>query len=124
MFSTRLILRPMDSTRRAPSFRIQTSALRARLRLSQDALWSCRLASNSEVLLPVGGGYRCRPHFLPMAKRSLQIILVSLLFCAQGVPQQPPRGSEVVRVDLSAPSTPFPHFWEQVFGSGRANLAL
>ncbi|MBV9147201.1 MAG: glycosyl hydrolase family 39 [Acidobacteria bacterium] len=31
---------------------------------------------------------------------------------------------ETVRVDLSAPSTPFPHFWEQMFGSGRANLTL
>jgi len=27
-------------------------------------------------------------------------------------------------VDAAAPSTPFPHFWEQMFGSGRANLSL
>jgi xylan 1,4-beta-xylosidase len=32
--------------------------------------------------------------------------------------------NEVVHVDLSAPATPFPHFWEQMFGSGRANLAM
>jgi xylan 1,4-beta-xylosidase len=31
---------------------------------------------------------------------------------------------EKVRVDLSAPSHPFPHFWEQMFGSGRAILSL
>ncbi|MHB1558841.1 MAG: GH39 family glycosyl hydrolase [Isosphaeraceae bacterium] len=30
----------------------------------------------------------------------------------------------VIRVDASAPSRPFPHFWEQVFGSGRANITL
>src|SRR5947209_2521019 len=32
--------------------------------------------------------------------------------------------NEVVRADLSAPTSPFPHFWEEMFGSGRANLTL
>ncbi len=31
---------------------------------------------------------------------------------------------EQVTLDLRAPGTPFPHFWEQMFGSGRAVLAL
>jgi xylan 1,4-beta-xylosidase len=31
---------------------------------------------------------------------------------------------EVIRIDASAPARPFPHFWEQVFGSGRANLTM
>ncbi len=31
---------------------------------------------------------------------------------------------EQVRVDAQGPTTPFPHFWEQVFGSGRAVLSL
>ncbi len=31
---------------------------------------------------------------------------------------------ESVSVDARAPGTPFPHFWEQMFGSGRAVLAL
>jgi xylan 1,4-beta-xylosidase len=31
---------------------------------------------------------------------------------------------EVVRIDANAPTTPFPHFWEQIFGSGRAVLSL
>ena len=31
---------------------------------------------------------------------------------------------DVIRVDADAPSRPFPHFWEQMFGSGRANLTL
>ncbi len=34
------------------------------------------------------------------------------------------RGQEQIRVDANAPSTPFPHFWEQTFGSGRAILSL
>jgi xylan 1,4-beta-xylosidase len=32
--------------------------------------------------------------------------------------------AETVVIDAAGPSHPFPHFWEQVFGSGRANLAL
>jgi xylan 1,4-beta-xylosidase len=31
---------------------------------------------------------------------------------------------EVITVDAGAPSHPFPHFWEQMFGSGRAILTL
>lgn len=31
---------------------------------------------------------------------------------------------EVVTIDANAKTTPFPHFWEQMFGSGRANLTL
>ena len=31
---------------------------------------------------------------------------------------------ETIEVDPSAPSHPFPHFWEQMFGSGRAILSL
>ncbi|XWK70583.1 hypothetical protein RBB80_15140 [Tunturiibacter gelidiferens] len=32
--------------------------------------------------------------------------------------------TEQVRVDAHADTTPFPHFWEQTFGSGRAILSL
>jgi xylan 1,4-beta-xylosidase len=32
--------------------------------------------------------------------------------------------AETFTVDLAASGHPFPHFWEQVFGSGRANLSL
>jgi len=32
--------------------------------------------------------------------------------------------SETITVDGNAPSHPFPHFWEQMFGSGRAVLSL
>jgi xylan 1,4-beta-xylosidase len=36
----------------------------------------------------------------------------------------PIRAQERIAIDAHAPATPFPHFWEQMFGSGRANLAL
>ncbi|MGC2618968.1 MAG: glycosyl hydrolase family 39 [Acidobacteriaceae bacterium] len=31
---------------------------------------------------------------------------------------------DTITVDAHAPGTPFPHFWDDMFGSGRANLAL
>jgi xylan 1,4-beta-xylosidase len=31
---------------------------------------------------------------------------------------------EVIQIDARAQTTPFPHFWEQIFGSGRAVLSL
>ncbi len=31
---------------------------------------------------------------------------------------------ESITIDAAAPAKPFPHFWEQMFGSGRANLSL
>jgi xylan 1,4-beta-xylosidase len=33
-------------------------------------------------------------------------------------------GAETVDLDAHAAGAPFPHFWEQMFGSGRANLAM
>ncbi|MFZ1916858.1 MAG: cellulase family glycosylhydrolase [Terriglobales bacterium] len=41
-----------------------------------------------------------------------------------GIAESGPQRSEIVVVDDSAPSHPFPHFWEKMFGSGRAILAL
>lgn len=34
------------------------------------------------------------------------------------------QGAQVVVVDAAAPAHPFPHFWEKMFGSGRAILSL
>ena len=34
------------------------------------------------------------------------------------------QAQEEIRIDAQAQTTPFPHFWEQMFGSGRAILAL
>ncbi|HVP55700.1 MAG TPA: glycosyl hydrolase family 39 [Candidatus Eisenbacteria bacterium] len=36
----------------------------------------------------------------------------------------PTRAQQAIVVDASAPGTPLPHFWEEMFGSGRAILAL
>jgi len=36
----------------------------------------------------------------------------------------PAAPATVLRLDVRAPTTPFPHFWEQIFGSGRAILSL
>src|ERR1700750_2391941 len=36
----------------------------------------------------------------------------------------PAAAQEVIRIDAQAQTTPFPHFWEQMFGSGRAILTL
>src|SRR2546423_13708007 len=33
-------------------------------------------------------------------------------------------GEERIAVDAAAPTRPFPHFWERMFGSGRALLTL
>jgi xylan 1,4-beta-xylosidase len=35
-----------------------------------------------------------------------------------------PPGVEEIDIDAAAPAHPFPHFWEETFGSGRAILAL
>src|SRR6478609_9477402 len=49
------------------------------------------------------------------------IILAALLaMCLPAAAQT----SETIVVDPSAAAHPFPHFWEQMFGSGRAILSL
>lgn len=42
--------------------------------------------------------------------------------CAVSQGENP--GPETVRIDANAAGRPFPHFWEQMFGSGRATLSL
>src|ERR1700723_4272684 len=52
----------------------------------------------------------------------LAVVFVSLhpaVIHAQGAP-----GPQPVEIDVNGPSHPFPHFWEQMFGSGRAILSL
>ena len=54
-------------------------------------------------------------------------IRASLLFiialCALPIWAQNP-GMETITIDANAPARPFPHYWEQMFGSGRAILSL
>ena len=49
-----------------------------------------------------------------------RIVLAVVLTAGIAMAQTP----DVVVVDASAPAHPFPHFWEQMFGSGRAVLTL
>ena len=51
--------------------------------------------------------------------RPLAVILLTL--AATSLAAQP---RETITVDASAPAEPFPHFWEHMFGSGRAVLSL
>ena len=53
-------------------------------------------------------------------------ILCSVSFCvsAQNANSQQSNASETIQVDVKAKGESFPHFWEQMFGSGRAILSL
>jgi len=54
-----------------------------------------------------------------------QLALLLLLFVTPGSSAQTaPANTLVLTVDAAAPSHPFPHFWEHMFGSGRAILSL
>lgn len=52
-------------------------------------------------------------------KYSLALVLAALLASGPFLSAQ-----EKIEINAQAPATPFPHFWEQMFGSGRANLTL
>jgi len=61
----------------------------------------------------------------PLRTRLSQIILVLSLsgyFASTLHAQSQP--AETIHVDAAAPATPLPHFWEHMFGSGRAILSL
>src|SRR5579872_4392352 len=52
-------------------------------------------------------------------------VAASLLLSATGFSQVSSEPSDApIAVDAAAQGTPFPHFWEEMFGSGRANLAM
>jgi xylan 1,4-beta-xylosidase len=54
----------------------------------------------------------------------LPFILLSAFFHPAVVQAQSAPVPEVMEVNINGPSHPFPHFWEQMFGSGRAILSL
>ncbi|MBB5328033.1 GH39 family glycosyl hydrolase [Tunturiibacter gelidoferens] len=60
------------------------------------------------------------------SRRSRSLSLSLILFCiaCPCFSQPQPATNEVVTIDAHATTTPFPHFWEQMFGSGRAILTL
>jgi xylan 1,4-beta-xylosidase len=60
-------------------------------------------------------------------KRFSLFVVISLTLLGYLASAQPSSGaqdSNVVVVDAAAPAHPFPHFWEDMFGSGRAILSL
>lgn len=63
-------------------------------------------------------------------KACQRCVLLAVVFFAIVCPQTPVwaqnngHSSQVVVIDASAPAHPFPHFWEKMFGSGRAILSL
>ena len=52
------------------------------------------------------------------------LVALAILCGAISLPAQAPGTTETIQVDLSAPTRRFPHFWEEMFGSGRAVLAM
>ena len=55
-------------------------------------------------------------------RRCATVFALTLLLVA--VDGQPGRAQESITIDAEGATTPFPHFWEQMFGSGRAILSL
>ena len=55
--------------------------------------------------------------------RSLAVLAVSAL-AAISAPPVLATSAEIITVDAAAPGHPFPHYWERMFGSGRAALSL
>ncbi len=51
-------------------------------------------------------------------------LLLAAFPCALGFSLSQASAQEQVTIDANAPAHPFPHFWEQVLGSGHAILAL
>src|SRR5260370_17614505 len=63
-----------------------------------------------------------------MKKLSLYFALAIILLRSASLESSPrrdsPAAAQEITVDASAPAQPFPHFWETMFGSGRAILSL
>jgi len=65
------------------------------------------------------------PYFARLGRLISQLVAASLFSLTPAATGQSARNSsQVIRIDARAESTPFPHFWEEMFGSGRAALAL
>ena len=59
-----------------------------------------------------------------LLKAAIALLVVSTAQCSLALQAQTLAGPTHITIDASAPTTPFPHFWEQTFGSGRAILSL
>ena len=65
---------------------------------------------------------------MKMIRRNCSILLpllfAILVFAGVAGAQTAAKPSGILVIDAAAPAHPFPHFWEHMFGSGRANLTL
>jgi xylan 1,4-beta-xylosidase len=59
---------------------------------------------------------------IELVAERMRALLVTILFSLTLGAQAP--ATEQIEIDTQASATPFPHFWEQMFGSGRAILTL
>jgi xylan 1,4-beta-xylosidase len=50
------------------------------------------------------------------------LVILLLVIAVPALPAQ--NATETITIDAAAPAHPFPHYWEQMFGSGRAVLSL
>jgi xylan 1,4-beta-xylosidase len=84
-------------------------------------LFSC-LHPNSNPKFNLKGKYSAAMRNLAISDKSRLFVvgLACLLFTVSAVCQS----TEKIEIDVNAPATPFPHFWDQMFGSGRAILTL
>jgi xylan 1,4-beta-xylosidase len=57
-------------------------------------------------------------------KAALLLAAATLLVMPSPAQTSIPPANETISVDANSPTTPFPHFWETIFGSGRAILSL
>jgi xylan 1,4-beta-xylosidase len=64
--------------------------------------------------------FRCR---VPLVF-AFSALLFLLPACAQTDGGAQSSSREEITINANAPSTPFPHFWEKMFGSGRAHLVM
>ena len=63
----------------------------------------------------------CTPaHGHRLARAGLAMAALTAMLCCA----PPVTAAQVVRIDAAAPGRPFPHFWEETFGSGHATLAM
>ena len=63
---------------------------------------------------------------LPVRRNVLRValLLVAAALSAATLRPQVASAAQTIEIDAAAPSHPFPHFWEKMFGSGRAILSL
>src|SRR5260370_38183672 len=54
----------------------------------------------------------------------IALLTVLALFSGPSVRSQTSQTSQSVEIDVNAAAHAFPHFWEKMFGSGRAILSL